>query len=68
MRKARKMNIIFINRGYRYENIELYFLDRIYSRCSLKDIIIFDKFWFKHWFFRILWDLHSGDNKKFLCF
>ena len=66
MRKARKMNIIFINRGYRYENIELYFLDRICSRGSLRYIRIFDKFWFVHWLFRILWDLYIKNELVFI--
>ncbi len=60
---------IFIYRGYHYENIELSFLNRIYSRCNLKDIAIIEKIWFdyRHCYF-FLWELYcrNGELGKFL--
>ncbi len=49
--------------------VDLPFLDRLYSQCYSKDIGLITKFLFNCWYCRgSLWDLHSGDNKKFLCF
>jgi hypothetical protein len=62
------MNNIFIPYHFRYESVNLPFLDRLYCKWN-SNIRIIKKFWFG-WgnFYFFLWDIHSRteDDKKFL--
>jgi hypothetical protein len=60
--------------GYHYENVELPFLNMIYTQCnskhnSSKDVGIIENFWVEHWHCNgMLYDLYSRNDKyiKFL--
>ena len=68
MNKIKEINIIFAYRDH-HDNVELYLIDRIYNRCTLKDVGIIKKFWNCFWRCNcIIWDLYPIDenHNKFL--
>ena len=69
MKKIKEMYSIFAFYNFQYENVDLYFLDWIHTRCNSKDIGIVKKFWFKCWYcYFSLRDSHykNENGKKFL--
>lgn len=69
MKRIKELNSIFICSDCNYKNVDLPFLDMIYSQCTSKHIKIINKIWFDRWRCNdMLYDLYSRNDKyrKFL--
>ena len=71
MKRINELNSIFIWSDCNYKNVDLPFLDMIYSQCTSKHIKIINKIWFDWWCCNdMLWDLYyrTKKDKKILFF